>query len=159
MLLNRLRCFPCVSMSVFSMKQQNNGSFSSHPKIKLAKLLKKWPNISMNMKKEMGGVFDQMFVTDEVKTNTTLLCSVKSLSSLYDCALRLLFIYWSLRRPARNLLPYSKPVRWQTESYRQQFWWTLAIAVHRLRVPVGVFMLDALKQDNIKCALLLPAKT
>ncbi len=107
----------------------------------------------------MGGVFDQMFVTDEVKMNTTLLCSVKSLSSLYDCALRLLFIYWSLRRPARNLLPYSKPVRWQTESYRQQFWWTLAIAVHRLRVPVGVFMLDALKQHNIKCALLLPAKT
>lgn len=45
------------------------------------------------------------------------------------------------------------------QSYRQQFWWTLAIAVHRLRVPVGVFMLDALKQDNIKCALLLPGKT
>lgn len=30
------------------------------------------------------------------------------------------------------------------ESNWQQFWWTLAVAVLGLRVPVGVFMLDAL---------------
>lgn len=36
----------------------------------------------------------------------------------------------------------------KTESYWEKFWWTLAVAVFRLRVPVGVFMLDALKQDN-----------
>ncbi len=160
-LSNHLRCFPCVSMSVFSMKQQHN---DSHPKIKLARLPKKWPNLSMTSGKKRNGrsLWPDVRHWWGKKTDTTHLCSVKSLSSLYDCALRLLFIYWSigaLRRPARNLLHYSKPDRWQTESYRLQFWWTLAIAVLRLRVPVGVFMLDTLKQDISKCDLLLPAKT
>lgn len=40
----------------------------------------------------MGGFFDEMFITDEVKIDTVHICSVKSYLTLYDCAFRLFFI-------------------------------------------------------------------
>lgn len=47
------------------------------PKDKISQVTQMWPNLSMtSRKKETGGLFDEMFVTDEVKIDTTHICSL-----------------------------------------------------------------------------------